>query len=112
MPSKPKTIKELKEQRRKENFVGRTEQQQVFTENFAGEEPKWVVLSVTGEGGVGKSTLLKRYTQLAQGDEVNAPDRARFVEVAETEAMSLHEGNISRYRLRPSEYDAWRAVWT
>jgi Fic family protein len=48
----------------------------------------------------------------AQGDEVNAPDRARFVEVAETEAMSLHEGNISRYRLRPSEYDAWRAVWT
>ncbi len=72
MPAKPKTIKELKEQRRKENFVGRTEQQQVFTENFAGDEPKWVVLSVTGEGGVGKSTLLKRYTQLAQGDEINA----------------------------------------
>ena len=72
MPSKPKTIKELKEQRRRENFVGRTEQQQVFTENFAADEPKWVVLSVTGEGGVGKSTLLKRYTQLAQGDEIKA----------------------------------------
>jgi hypothetical protein len=25
--------------------------------------------------------------------------------------MSLHEGNIARYRLRPSEYQAWQKVW-
>jgi hypothetical protein len=36
---------------------------------------------------------------------------ARFVEVVETELMSLHEGNIARYRLRPSEYQAWRKTW-
>jgi tetratricopeptide (TPR) repeat protein len=72
MPAKPKTIKELKEQRRKENFVGRSEQQQVFLDNFTGDEVKWVVLSVTGEGGVGKSTLLTRYAQLAQGEDFNA----------------------------------------
>lgn len=47
----------------------------------------------------------------AQGDAVDVTDRARFVEVAETEAMSLHEGNIARYRLRPSEYAAWRVGW-
>jgi hypothetical protein len=47
-----------------------------------------------------------------QASLVDAVDRARFVEVAETEAMSLHEGNIARYRLRPSEYAAWRASWT
>jgi fido (protein-threonine AMPylation protein) len=39
------------------------------------------------------------------------PDRARFAEVAETELMSLHEGNIARYRLRPSEFEAWRVIW-
>ncbi len=38
-------------------------------------------------------------------------DRARFTELAETEALSLHEGNMARYRVRPSEYGAWRAVW-
>lgn len=43
----------------------------------------------------------------------NAPqeDRARFIEVVETELMGLHEGNIARYRLRPAEYQAWRRVW-
>lgn len=35
----------------------------------------------------------------------------RFVEVVETELMSLHEGNIARYRLTPSEYEAWREQW-
>jgi hypothetical protein len=29
----------------------------------------------------------------------------------ETEIMSLHEGNIARYRLRPAEYRAWRESW-
>ena len=38
--------------------------------------------------------------------------RARFVEVVETELMSLHDGNIARYRLRPSEYQAWRKAWS
>lgn len=37
--------------------------------------------------------------------------RTRFLEIAETELMSLHEGNIARYRLRPSEYQAWRTGW-
>ena len=38
-------------------------------------------------------------------------DRARFVEVAETEIRNLHEGNIARYRLRPSEYRSWVEMW-
>jgi hypothetical protein len=44
-------------------------------------------------------------------EEVSPEIRARFVEVVETELMSLHEGNIARYRLRPSEYQAWRKTW-
>jgi hypothetical protein len=38
-------------------------------------------------------------------------DAARFVEVAETEVMSLHEGNFARYKLRPIEFDAWQKIW-
>lgn len=43
----------------------------------------------------------------------NAPqdDQARLVEVVETELISLHEGNIARYRLRPLEYQAWKETW-
>lgn len=41
-------------------------------------------------------------------DQVAPPDQARFIEVTETEIMALHEGNIARYRLRPSEYHQWR----
>lgn len=43
----------------------------------------------------------------------NAPqdDQARLVEVVETEVISLHEGNIARYRLRPLEYQAWKKTW-
>lgn len=38
-------------------------------------------------------------------------DRHRFIEIAETELMSLHAGNIARYRIRPSEFMAWQQAW-
>ena len=42
---------------------------------------------------------------------VEAGDRARFLEIAETELLGLHEGNYARYRVSPREFDAWREVW-
>jgi len=39
------------------------------------------------------------------------PARQRLVEIIETELMCLHPGNIARYTLRPSEFDAWKAGW-
>lgn len=44
-------------------------------------------------------------------EQVPPADQPRFVEVAETELMSLHEGSIARYRLRPAEFQAWRHGW-
>ncbi len=38
-------------------------------------------------------------------------DRKHFVDIVEAELLSLHEGNIARYRLRPSEYERWRQTW-
>ena len=58
----------------------------------------------------GKAQAVALIRQRAQA-AVPEADRLRFIEVAETELLSLHEGNIARYRLRPSEYAAWQAGW-
>ena len=43
--------------------------------------------------------------------EIDSKDRRRFIELAEAELTCLHEGNFARYRIRPSEFTAWRQVW-
>lgn len=43
--------------------------------------------------------------------EIESVDRARFIEITETELISLHEGNIARYRLRPVEFLSWKKGW-
>jgi hypothetical protein len=42
---------------------------------------------------------------------IDPGDRRRFAELAETELISLHEGNFARYRIRPLEFAAWRQAW-
>jgi hypothetical protein len=42
---------------------------------------------------------------------IDPGDRERFAEVVEAELIGLHEGNFARYRIRPSEFAAWRRVW-
>jgi hypothetical protein len=42
---------------------------------------------------------------------IASDDRLRFAELAEAELLSLHDGNFARYRIRPSEFAAWRHVW-
>lgn len=51
--------------------------------------------------------LIKR----TANESVPSDAKARFIEVVETEIMSLHEGNFARYRLKYSEYAAWRSMW-
>jgi len=46
------------------------------------------------------------------GGVVDKSDRQRFREVAESEVLALHEGNFARYRISPSEFEAWRARWS
>jgi hypothetical protein len=38
-------------------------------------------------------------------------DQAQFIEVVETELLGLHEGNFVRYRIKPSEFSAWKKNW-
>ena len=46
------------------------------------------------------------------GEHIDQQHRERFQQVAERELLSLHEGNFARYRVRPSEFEAWQEVWT
>ncbi|NTU43441.1 MAG: Fic family protein, partial [Nitrospirales bacterium] len=62
------------------------------------------------QGGMDKKTADAFIKQRA-ADEVPQEDRARFIEMAETEVMSLHEGNIARHRLRLSQFEAWKRIW-
>ena len=38
-------------------------------------------------------------------------EREKFRDMAESELVSLHEGNFARYQIRPSEFEAWQQVW-
>jgi DNA-binding transcriptional ArsR family regulator len=44
-------------------------------------------------------------------ENMAAEDRERFREMAESELLSLHEGNYARYEVRPAEFTSWRQVW-
>ncbi|PKN33043.1 MAG: cell filamentation protein Fic [Deltaproteobacteria bacterium HGW-Deltaproteobacteria-20] len=41
-------------------------------------------------------------------DQVEAQDREAFVEMVQDELKRLHPGTLARYRLRLSEFEAWR----
>jgi len=45
-------------------------------------------------------------------DNIAAAEREKFREMAETELLSLHEGNYARYQVRPADFAAWQEVWT
>lgn len=44
-------------------------------------------------------------------ENIREAERARFKEIAETELLSLHEGNFARYQIRPSEFRPWQEAW-
>ena len=44
-------------------------------------------------------------------ERIKRADRERFREIVERELIGLHEGNFARYRIRPSEFAAWRDAW-
>ena len=43
--------------------------------------------------------------------KINEADRQKFIEVVESELLSLHEGNFARYYIGPSEFKRWKEAW-
>lgn len=64
-----KTLQDRLKQRRSSNFVGREQQLELFRQNLRrslDSEDYYFIFSVHGQGGVGKTTLLKKYRSLAK----------------------------------------------
>jgi hypothetical protein len=68
------------------------------------------VIATIVRGILGKTNAVAFIRQRA-AEDVPQVEQSRFIEIVETEIMSLHEGNIARYRLRPAEYRTWRESW-
>jgi hypothetical protein len=61
-------------------------------------------------GKMDRKQAAKHVAAFAAG-RIPETDRERFIEAAEVELLALHEGNFARYQVRPSQYEAWQAVW-
>jgi len=61
-------------------------------------------------GGMDKKAAAA-FIKRRAAEDVPQEDRARFIEMVETAVINLHEGNIARYRLRPSQYQKWKETW-
>ena len=59
---------------------------------------------------IGRKDAAARIVAWSKKD-IEAADRERFAEIVESELLGLHEGNFARYRIRPSEFSAWRKMW-
>ena len=44
-------------------------------------------------------------------NNVAVDERGKFREMAESDLLSLHEGNFARLGVRPSEFAAWQVAW-
>ena len=67
-------------------------------------------VSAVVQGQMAKREAIRWITRKSE-EKIPAEDRARFIEVVETELSSMHEGNIARYRLKPSQFEAWDRNW-
>jgi len=43
--------------------------------------------------------------------KISLEDQHKFVEMVETELLTLHEGNYARYWIKPSEFKIWKKNW-
>lgn len=72
-----------------------------------------LIIATIGEiirGRMNKQAAIAAIKQKAS-ETIAAPDQAKFIEVIESELMSLHKGNIARFRLTLSEYTVWLKTW-
>ncbi len=69
-----------------------------------------VVITAVVSGGLDKKAAAALVRQEAEAIP-DANERKHFAEMAETELTGLHGGNFARYRLRPSQFEAWQKIW-
>jgi DNA-binding transcriptional ArsR family regulator len=71
-------------------------------------EISWLITSIVTKAMTSQETSFQ-IKDMAQ--DVPEQDREKFIETVETELLSLHEGSIARYQIRPAQFEAWKKVW-
>ena len=69
-----------------------------------------LVVAEVIRGRMNKKQAAAHVAQWAK-EKIEEADREQFREVAESELLSLHEGNFARYRVSPNEFKEWQKVW-
>ncbi|MBD2342428.1 tetratricopeptide repeat protein, partial [Calothrix sp. FACHB-156] len=71
--NKPKSLQDILKQRQQSSFVGREEQVNLFRHNLElplDDSRRHFLFNVWGQGGVGKSTLLRQFRQIASAAKI------------------------------------------
>lgn len=72
-----------------------------------------LIISTLGEivrGCMNKQEAVMAIKKKAS-ENIAQDEQAKFIEIIEIELMSLHKGNIARFRLKLSEYETWLKTW-
>lgn len=70
---KPKSLQDILKQRQRSDFVGREGQLNLFRQNLElplEDDRRRFLFNVWGQGGVGKSTLLRQFRKIAEDGKV------------------------------------------
>lgn len=68
-----------------------------------------IVRSIITERVPGADVVMRIKESIA-ASEIPVVDRESVFNLLETEIISLHEGNVARFRVRPSEFHAWKEL--
>ena len=69
-----------------------------------------IVRSIILEKVEGSQVVLKIQSLIEVQELFDATDRAEIFKLIETEIMSLHEGNIARFKVQLNEYQTWKKL--
>jgi hypothetical protein len=75
---------------------------------------KAALRQIVGEvvrGRMDKKEAATYITAWVEKNGIPEAEQEKFRDMAESELVSLHEGNFARYQIRPSEFEAWQKVW-
>jgi hypothetical protein len=68
------------------------------------------VVNEVMRGPIGRKAAAAYITSWVEKN-ISEAEREKFRDIAESELLSLHEGNFARYQIRPSEFQSWQTVW-
>jgi Fic family protein len=68
-----------------------------------------IVRSIITDGAAG-AQVVQKIQELIKANDIPEADGRDVFNLIETEIVSLHDGNFARFRVRPSEFQAWKAL--